>query len=726
MTELQGSHRQEISELLEKIASSVVLADVADRSALLELLELLEVLAKTLRELGATQRREEVLPVWKLVRALLDGTVEDPAAALGQARSLTSDLVDDFSAAPVAAPKPSEVAEVSATPLPPAAVGPTWDEDTIELMGDFLLESDEGLTECDTVLLALEQDSSGSDGIDKLFRAFHTIKGTAGFLALSDISLLAHRTESLLSKVREKELELVGSVLDVVFDSVEVMRHHLTAAKNAMESRGGLERLAGLGRQVDRLDASMRGEPLPEVELPEVEPPMPLLGEIMQEAGAIEEEALVAALVRQANTGKRIGEELLRARDVRPVDVAQALRSQKATANARTKTKETIRVDLDRVDSLVEMIGELVIAEAMVANAPEITQLSSPRVRNLLGQLSKISRDLQSVGMRMRMVPLRGTFQKAARIARDVSHQAGKRVRVVTSGEATEMDRSMVERIGDPLVHIIRNAVDHGIEPTAERAAAGKPTTGVVHVSAYHESGNVVIEIADDGAGLDRDAILAKALSKGLVKKGQKLSDPDVFQLIFAAGFSTAQEVTQISGRGVGMDVVRRSVEAMRGRVSIASVPGSGTTFKLVLPLTLAIIDGMLVTCGDERYILPTLSIVESLQPTPEMLGTAVNGHEFVKLRDQVLPLFRLGRLLEVYGAERDTSDSLIVIVEGVGRKVGLLVGEVVAQQQVVIKSLGDEIGRSRFISGAAVLSDGRVGVILDVDELARAATAPH
>ena len=219
---------------------------------------------------------------------------------------------------------------------------------------------------------------------------------------------------------------------------------------------------------------------------------------------------------------------------------------------------------------------------------------------------------------------------------------------------------------------------------------------------------------------------LAKALSKGLVKKGQKLSDPDVFQLIFAAGFSTAQEVTQISGRGVGMDVVRRSVEAMRGRVSIASVPGSGTTFKLVLPLTLAIIDGMLVTCGDERYILPTLSIVESLQPTPEMLGTAVNGHEFVKLRDQVLPLFRLGRLLEVYGAERDTSDSLIVIVEGVGRKVGLLVGEVVAQQQVVIKSLGDEIGRSRFISGAAVLSDGRVGVILDVDELARAATAPH
>jgi two-component system chemotaxis sensor kinase CheA len=286
------------------------------------------------------------------------------------------------------------------------------------------------------------------------------------------------------------------------------------------------------------------------------------------------------------------------------------------------KLRATIKVDLERVDRLVEMIGELVVVEAMVVGAPEIAHSASARVRNCLSQLEKVTHDLQDVGMRMRMLPVSGVFQKMARMARDVGRKAGKQVRVVLSGEQTEMDRSMVEQISDPLVHMIRNSIDHGIEPPEVRRKVGKPEEGKVRLSACHEGGHVVIEIADDGRGLNREAILKKAIAQGLIRPRTRLPEDEINALIFAPGFSTAEKVTDISGRGVGMDVVRRNIDAMRGRVTIKSVPGQGTTFKITLPLTLAIIDGMLVACGKERYIIPTLSIIESIQPEAAMLVT--------------------------------------------------------------------------------------------------------
>jgi two-component system chemotaxis sensor kinase CheA len=321
--------------------------------------------------------------------------------------------------------------------------------------------------------------------------------------------------------------------------------------------------------------------------------------------------------------------------------------------------------------------------------------------------------------MRMRMVPVRGAFQKMARLVRDLSRKTGKDIVLEQAGEDTEMDRSMVERIEDPLVHLVRNSIDHGIESAADRLAAGKPGRAVIKLSAYHEGGSIVVELSDDGRGLDRERILAKAREKGLVEDGKDLTDAEVHALIFLPGFSTAAKVTEISGRGVGMDVVKRNIEGMRGRVSVTSRPGQGTTFRMVLPLTLAIIDGMLVAAGPEKYIIPSLSIVESLRPAEETISRAAGRGEIINVRGEILPLLRLHRLLQMEGEERPVVESHVVVVEGLGRKVGLVVDDVLTQQQVVIKPLGNGIGDTDFLSGAAILSDGRVGLILNVDRLA-------
>ncbi len=365
------------------------------------------------------------------------------------------------------------------------------------------------------------------------------------------------------------------------------------------------------------------------------------------------------------------------------------------------------------------MIGELIIVESMVVNAPEIAKLPSLRIRNYLAQLTKISRDLQGVAMRMRMIPVRGVFQRMTRLARDLSRKTGKEVEVVQSGEATEMDRSMVERIEDPLVHMIRNAIDHAIEPPEERIAAGKPRQGTIRLSAQHEGGSVAIEISDDGRGLRRDAILSKARERGLVGEGaEQMSDDEVFALIFLPGFSTARQVSEISGRGVGMDVVKRSIEGMRGRIVVRSTPSVGTTFKLVLPLTLAIIDGMLVSCANETYVIPSLAIVESLQVAPGMVRTVGHRGELLDVRGEILPLLRLRRVCGSPGPEPSPEGSSVVVVESAGRKTALLVDEVVTEQQIVVKPITAALGDIELLSGAAILSDGRVGLILDVDRL--------
>ena len=592
------------------------------------------------------------------------------------------------------------------------------DDDTVMLFGEFLSESEEGLSSADQILMDIETSGSSPESVNALFRIFHTIKGVAGFLEIEQVIALAHMTETMLNDAREEKIELSGVILDLVFDSTEAMRLLMNNIKKAVEKEVNIENVE-IGTLLLKIKSVIDGkipitEPLP--------PSMPdeKLGEILVKSGSTNQQVINIALDNQKKSGQKLGQELTRSKQVAPKKVAQALRTQKTSSSGKkresNKIKETIKIDLERVDNLVEMIGELVIIESMLVNSAEFHELRSSQINKSLSLLTKTSRDLQTVGMRMRMVPVRSVFQKMARMVRDLSRKSHKKIKLAQSGEGTEMDRSMVEQIHDPLVHMIRNAVDHGVEIPEKRIQSGKPETGTIHLSAYHEGGSIVIEIGDDGNGLNREAILEKAKKQGLLQDGDSLSDNEVFNLIFAPGFSTATEVTEISGRGVGMDVVLRNIKDMRGRVVISSIPGEGTNFKIILPLTLAIIDGMLVTCGSERYIIPTLSIVESIQPDKSMLFSLVNKMELVRLRGETIPILRLDQLFDIKGAQSDPTKGLIVVVESLGKKIGLLADDVLSQQQVVIKSINSVMVDVKCVSGAAILSDGKVGLILNID----------
>jgi two-component system chemotaxis sensor kinase CheA len=378
----------------------------------------------------------------------------------------------------------------------------------------------------------------------------------------------------------------------------------------------------------------------------------------------------------------------------------------------------SIRVRTDRLDRLIDMIAELVIAQTMIAQDADMPSVGHHGLARKVSHAGKIVRELHDLSLSMRMVPLKPTFMKMTRLVRDVAQAVSKEVEFVTDGEETEIDRNMVDALSDPLVHMVRNAVDHGIETPDVRAAAGKPRQGTIRLSATHSGGNVVVELRDDGKGLDKDRIIEKAIEKGLIESASKMTESEIFNLIFAPGFSTAAQVTGLSGRGVGMDVVRRNIESLRGRIEISSTPGQGTVFTVRLPLTLAVTDGMLVQVGAERYVIPTTSIFMSFRPERGALSTIAGRGEMVRLRDDVMPMFRLHRLFSVAGAQEDPCAALVVVVAIGDERVALLVDALLGQQQVVAKSLGEGIGKIHGVSGGAILGDGRVGLILDVAEL--------
>jgi len=446
----------------------------------------------------------------------------------------------------------------------------------------------------------------------------------------------------------------------------------------------------------------------------------PQLGELMVEAGTVTSEEVLEAVVEQETSQKRkkIGEMLVSKGRASAEDVSQALRAQRSGVSDRSVAaiKEVIKVDALRLDRLVDMIGELVIAESMVSQSEELLEGASAEMTRHVVQLDKITRELQEMGMSLRMVPVKATFQKMARLVRDLAKKAGKQVELVLSGEDTELDKTVVDKIGDPLVHMVRNAVDHGIESNVqERRQRGKRDKGRVELRAFHKGGNIYIEIQDDGRGLDREVILAKGKERGLVRDGETLSDREVFNLVFEPGFSTAKKVTDVSGRGVGMDVVKRNITDLRGNVEISSELGKGSTFSIRLPLTLAIIDGMLLRVGDERYIIPTLSIVGAVRPEREALQSVLDRGETLFFQGRLIPLFAMGRLFGIERAEQDASSGVVIVVEDDGLRVGLIADELLGLRQTVIKSMGDVLGKQDGVAGATILSDGRVGLILDV-----------
>jgi two-component system chemotaxis sensor kinase CheA len=388
----------------------------------------------------------------------------------------------------------------------------------------------------------------------------------------------------------------------------------------------------------------------------------------------------------------------------------------------KVSSSSSIRVDTAKIDALIDLVGEVVITQSMLGLISEnFTMTQLEQLKRGLSQLERHTRDMQQSVMNIRMLPISFVFSRFPRLVHDISTKLGKKIELKLVGENTEVDKAVVELINDPLVHLIRNSLDHGIEMPADRLAAGKPETGTIELNAYHRGGHIVIEIIDDGRGLDRNKLIAKAIEKGLIAENSQLSDKQAFELIFMPGFSTAESITDISGRGVGMDVVRKNIQALGGNIEIISEPGKGTTISIHLPLTLAIIDGQSVAIGDETYIVPLVSIIESINVTEKMLNTIIGKGEAFKLRNQYIPIIRMREVFNVQAKNKlNSSEGVIVVVERQGALCGLFVDELLGPQQVVVKSLEANYRRVEGVSGATILGDGSVALILDVPGLVR------
>jgi two-component system chemotaxis sensor kinase CheA len=445
------------------------------------------------------------------------------------------------------------------------------------------------------------------------------------------------------------------------------------------------------------------------------------LGEILVDLGAVAEEELRKALEVQE---RPLGEILVEAGAARPEDVHRALDIQKQTVGfeqgqVEEIQRKEIRVDTTKLDKLFDLVGELITAEAMVANSPDLEGLRLDNFSKSFAGLNKISREIQETAMMIRMIPLEGLFHKMTRLVRDLSRKFGKPVDFRVSGQETEMDKNVIEQVSDPLVHILRNAIDHGLEAPAARKAKGKAEAGRIRLDARYEGSEIWITVSDDGAGLDRGRIVAKALEKGLVQGDPALiPDAEVWQFIFEPGFSTAEKVSEVSGRGVGMDVVKKNLERIRGKVDIRTEAGQGTDFILKIPLTMAIIDGITVRCGSSRYSLPLGDILEFFKAGRPQLTVAEGGEETVNLRGDVLPLVRLGEVFGISDAVSDPLEGILIVVHSAGRRACLLIDEVVGNQQIVVKSLSDYLGKVEGISGCSILGDGNVSFIIDTGRL--------
>ncbi len=446
------------------------------------------------------------------------------------------------------------------------------------------------------------------------------------------------------------------------------------------------------------------------------------LGQILVETGVVSREALDQALSQQ----KRVGEILIEQHAATPQQINQALQKQQEGVTHAKKGTDTasIRVDTAKIDKLINLVGELVITQSMLSDLSARFEMSQlPVLLERVAQLERNTREIQERVMGIRMLPIGSAFSRFPRLVRDLSGKSGKKIQLVLSGEETELDKTVIESITDPLTHLVRNSADHGLEGPEERLAAGKDEQGTIHLNAFHEGGNICITVADDGRGLNREKILAKAIKSGLISEQDKIADDQIWPLIFKPGFSTAEKVTDVSGRGVGMDVVKRNIESLGGTVSIKTATGTGTTFTLKLPLTLAIIEGMTVRVGHETYILPMLSIVESIQPKADTVKTIVGKGEVMNVRGTYHPMMRLYEVFDLEPEHKDPAKAILLILETEGERVAVMVDEILGQQQVVIKSMEQNFRKVEGIAGATILGDGTVGFILDVRgllELAR------
>jgi two-component system chemotaxis sensor kinase CheA len=639
----------------------------------------------------------------------------------------------------------------------------------------FFEESLEGLDAMEAALLALDE-GGDAELVHSIFRAAHSIKGGSATFGFPDMAALTHEAESLLDQVRDGRRAIDKPIIELMLRTVDCLRgmfdraqsgqplanldseslkqelaaaagHAMPAATKQAAAKpaassgwiiqfrphagmlaGGndplrlLRELAALGQLV--VEAQLDRVPT----LDALDPTECHLGWRIELTGAVSRDA-IAGVFEWVEDECELSIEPRVAVAPPPAPTVEAVAAPVSAGVAAGTTRAaassndagSVRVGIDKIDSLIDLVGELVITQAMLDQFRE--EFDPTRLAMLqqgLAQLARHTRSLQESVMGIRMLPIGSVFNRFPRLVRDLSQKLGKQVKLDLVGEHTELDKTVLEKIGDPLVHLVRNAIDHGLETPDKRRAAGKGDIGTLRLEAFHRGGSIVVEIVDDGAGLNHDAIIAKALQKGLIKSAEGISDEEVGELIFQPGFSTAAVTTDLSGRGVGMDVVRRNVTDLGGSVSIKSRPGKGTTFTITLPLTLAIIDGLRAAVGDECYIVPLVSIVESIQLTADAVRSVTGGGELFRFRGEYRPIVRLHQQFGCANARQKIEDGLLIVVEADGNQVGLLVDELIGQQQAVVKSLEANYRRVEGISGATILADGSVALIIDVAGLIR------
>ncbi|NWL80530.1 chemotaxis protein CheA [Pseudomonas taiwanensis] len=582
----------------------------------------------------------------------------------------------------------------------------------------FFEETEEHLASLELLLLGLDLQQPDAEELNGIFRAAHSIKGSAGMFGFDDLTAVTHELETLLDRIRSGQMALRADMVDLFLQARDVLMRLLDAHRRQCPDPNvpveeTVTRLRGL------LDAAPTPDETADFGFFDDAPGMP-------EAAADDDfgffDDAPGTPVQENSDAFGLFDDapgtpaLIAVEPPKPAPAAVPVASKPATGENESSS---IRVSVEKIDSLINLVGELVITQAMLGQLGGALDPSQhERIHQALAQLEHNTRDLQESVMSIRMLPISFIFSRFPRLVRDTSARLGKQVELVLQGEHTELDKGVIERLSDPLTHIVRNSIDHGIELPETRLAAGKPASGTVRLGAFHQGGSIVVQISDDGRGLDRERILAKAREKNLaVHDG--MSDTEVWQLIFMPGFSTAEVVTDLSGRGVGMDVVKRNIQAMGGRIDIDSAAGLGTRISIRLPLTLAILDGLIVAVARTHYVIPLTYIVESLQPkAADIRGLGGEEGAVIRVRGEYLPLLSLHDLLGEATPPLPAEQSIVVILEADGRHFALLVDDLVGQQQVVIKSLEQNFRRIDGIAGATIMGDGSVALILDVDAL--------
>ncbi|SDG74492.1 chemotaxis protein CheA [Dyella sp. 333MFSha] len=640
----------------------------------------------------------------------------------------------------------------------------------------FHEESLDGLDAMEQALLALDEGAEDPELINVVFRAAHSIKGGAATFGFTDVAAFTHVAENLMDEVRSGRRPMEKAVVELLLRSGDTVRDMLSlsmagqpaataesqallaelsamvsgapvAAPVAVKAAAPVEAIEGWDIAFRPFDYLLKTGNDPARMFRELEAMGPLsvtcdASKLPALADMDAESSYLGWTLHLAAGAKRAAVEgvfdwvdgdceltatprIAAAAPVAAAPVAAVAAVPAASRAVRepavNSEASSVRVGIEKIDTLINLVGELVITQSMLTQFNDGVDASQLEMfRQGLAQLGRHTRELQESVMSIRMLPISTVFNRFPRLVRDLAQKLDKKVVLDMRGETTELDKTVLEKIGDPLVHLVRNAIDHGLEVPAKRQAAGKGDTGTLRMEAFHRGGSIVVEVADDGAGLNRDAIVAKAVSRGIIASGDHMSDDAVADLIFEAGFSTAAATTDLSGRGVGMDVVRRNVMDLGGTVSIRSVQGKGTTFTITLPLTLAIIDGLTAAVGEETYIVPLVSIVESVQVKPDAIRSVAGGGELFRFRDHWLPIVRLFDAFGCAGQRRAIDDGIVIVVEGEGSRIGLFVDELIGQQQAVVKSLEANYRRVTGISGATILADGSVALIADVAGLVR------